>query len=293
MSPTTRIASAYDAVAPHYDQQLARDAWMRRALWRHFARTFRAGDRLLDVGCGTGIDSLYLASIGMHVTAVDASVGMVERLRTKLARTPLEARVDVHVGDVVEVIGRFSGPFDGMISSFAAMNAFDLPPFASQAARIIRPGGRLVAHVLSPGHAARGWAKRAWRALRPKRRADTIDVALGGQHVTHVVLPEGELYHRYFAAQFIRRRAYALGLVVRRAPCRAPPARRASRWAGPARSASRNKAAVGLGGALLCSRPRETPNRGVAVTARPSVPRTGSILLEAQEKRSPTRLVEA
>jgi ubiquinone/menaquinone biosynthesis C-methylase UbiE len=216
MSPTSRIASAYDAVAPHYDRQLARDAWMRRALWRHFARTFRAGDRLLDVGCGTGIDALYLASIGMHVTAVDASVGMVDRLRAKLAGTPLEARVDVHVGDVVEVIRRLSGPFDGIISSFAAMNAFDLPSFATQAARVTRPGGRLVAHVLSPGHAAGGWSKRAWRALRPKRRTETIDVALGGQHVTHVVLPEGELYRRFFAAEFIRRRAYALGIVVGR-----------------------------------------------------------------------------
>jgi len=82
MPQMSRTVSGYDAVALDYDRHLARDRWMRRALWRHFARTFRPAGHLLDLGCGTGIDALYLASIGMRVTAIDASAGMVDRLRT-------------------------------------------------------------------------------------------------------------------------------------------------------------------------------------------------------------------
>jgi hypothetical protein len=124
--------------------------------------------------------------------------------------------VDVHVGEVVDVLRRLSGPFDGIISSFAAMNTFDLPSFVPQAARLLRPGDRLIAHLLSPAHATDGLARRAWRMVRPEQPARTMDVEIGGQRITHWMLPEDELYRRFFAAEFARRRAYALGLVVGR-----------------------------------------------------------------------------
>ena len=40
-----------------------------------------AGKSVLDVGAGTGVYSLYLASLGAKVTAIDSSEGMLRELR--------------------------------------------------------------------------------------------------------------------------------------------------------------------------------------------------------------------
>jgi SAM-dependent methyltransferase len=219
------MGTPYDNVAEGYDETLARDAWMRRALFRHFARLFRSGDHVLDIGAGTGIDALYLASSGIRVTAVDASIGMLDQLREKLARTPLSSRVDVQLGEAVEVARRLPGPFDGIISSFAAMNTVDMTSFAPEAARLLRPGGRFVAHLLSPAYGAGGLARRAWRALSHSPYDDTILVEIGGRSIPHLVLDQDDFYHRALSAHFMMRDAYALGFLVGRRAERHLPAR--------------------------------------------------------------------
>jgi SAM-dependent methyltransferase len=209
------IASAYDAAAAEYDRQLRPVGWIRRALWTHYGRLFRAGDHVLDVGCGTGSDTIHLASRGVRVTAVDVSHEMVQRLRTKLAETSLAGRVEVHTGDIADVVRHLAGPFDGIVSSFAALNTVDLPSFVPHAARALRPGGRLVAHLLSPGYGGHGggrWWSRA--ARRGAALADGTEIDIHGRRLAHLVLPEDELYRRFFAVEFTRRRAYALGLFV-------------------------------------------------------------------------------
>jgi SAM-dependent methyltransferase len=220
LAETARIADGYDALSSDYDRMLVRDQWMRRALWRHFDRLFRAGDRILDVGCGTGLDTLHLASRGARMTAVDISPGMVAQLRAKLLGTSLAPTVDVRTGDIARVLGELSGPFDGIVSSFAALNTIDLAPFAREAARLIRPGGRVVAHVLGPGYRA-GRAQRWWLAVR--RGARVVDVDVHGCRIPHALLTARELHRRFFADAFAYREGYALGLLVgRRAELRMP-----------------------------------------------------------------------
>jgi ubiquinone/menaquinone biosynthesis C-methylase UbiE len=222
VSNASRIALAYDSVATEYDALVEPDAWMRRALWRHFDRLFRAGDRIIDVGCGTGMDTIRLACKGVHVTAVDVSPGMVQELHAKLIRTALAGRVDVHAGEVTDVMGGLSGRFDGIVSSFAALNTIDLSKFAREASRLLRPGGRLVAHFLSPGHAASSFG-RCWTIVRPGPRV--IEVVIHGHQVTHVLRAAGEIYRPAFAADFVRRGGYALGLLIGRGVARRLPQR--------------------------------------------------------------------
>jgi ubiquinone/menaquinone biosynthesis C-methylase UbiE len=96
MTDASIIARAYDSLAAGYDRQLARDEWIRRLLWKRFDRLFRVGDRVIDAGCGTGIDALHLAERGIHVTAVDASPGMLACLRAKAAGRSGDAALTTH-----------------------------------------------------------------------------------------------------------------------------------------------------------------------------------------------------
>ena len=72
-----RVAAAYDAVAAEYDGLVREDAWMRQRLWAHYRRAFGRGARVLDVACGTGLDTLHLAALGRRMTGVDVSPGML------------------------------------------------------------------------------------------------------------------------------------------------------------------------------------------------------------------------
>jgi SAM-dependent methyltransferase len=217
MADPTVVGEAYDAIAGEYDRLMAGDRWIRLILRRHFRRVFCAGQRVMDAGCGTGSDTLYLASLGVRVLAVDTSERMVAVLQKKLAEAgaALAALVDVRVGDVNQVLdqeaaasSKLVAPLDGVISSFAALNTVDLDRFAGAVGRLVRPGGRLILHLLAPG-------RRAARA-RPQVAAPTLRrVVIGGHDVAHFTPAASEVFTRFFARDFICRRAHALGFLVR------------------------------------------------------------------------------
>src|SRR5262245_41518333 len=100
MANGERIGAAYDAVAADYDRQLESARWIRRILWRHFDRLFGPGDEVLDVGCGTGSDTVHLATNHVRVTAIDASAEMLARLRSRLAAASPPLDVQVKHGDI-------------------------------------------------------------------------------------------------------------------------------------------------------------------------------------------------
>src|SRR3546814_14596700 len=72
---------------------------MRRTLWEVVHRELPSGSRLLDLGCGTGIDALHFANRGYPVVATDWSPGMVARTEARIAGasppSPVTAR---HLG---------------------------------------------------------------------------------------------------------------------------------------------------------------------------------------------------
>src|SRR5262245_34228409 len=58
---------AFDSVAADYDGPTGNNTliqWMRLRLWRAVLATVPRGGRLLDLGCGTGLDAAYFASEG-------------------------------------------------------------------------------------------------------------------------------------------------------------------------------------------------------------------------------------
>jgi SAM-dependent methyltransferase len=95
---------------------------------------------VLDVGCGTGENALYLAGRGLDVWGIDFVPRAIERARAKA----LERGLGVHfqVGDALklEVLGR---TFDTVIDSglFHTFSDEERSIFVRSLARVMRPGG--------------------------------------------------------------------------------------------------------------------------------------------------------
>jgi ubiquinone/menaquinone biosynthesis C-methylase UbiE len=221
-----RVAAAYDAVAAGYDGLVSEDGWMRERLWAHHRRAFGPGSRVLDVACGTGLDTLHLAALGRRMTALDASPGMVAELRRKAAAQGLAESIEIHVEDVARLGAWPAASFDGILSSFAGLNTVDTARFAAAAARLLRPGGRAVLHLLAP--AAQPWRRPAADGTREGLAAALPGercVVIGGHAVRHRLPAAADLYARHFAAGFELRLWYGLGwLWPRRFGSFLPPA---------------------------------------------------------------------
>lgn len=181
---------AFDSVAADYDGPSGNNTlirWMRLRLWRAVAAAVPPGGRLLDVGCGTGLDAAHFAGAGYRVLATDWSPQMIERTRRRAEAEGLQARLAVRqIGG--HQLDRLTGEqFDGIYSDLGPLNCVpDLGAVARECARLLAPGGKLVLSVigrLCPWELAyyllRGQVGRA--RLRGARRM--VPVGLNGETV--------------------------------------------------------------------------------------------------------------
>ncbi|ATS20976.1 methyltransferase [Xanthomonas phaseoli pv. phaseoli] len=210
---------AFDSVAPDYDGPRGNNALiqrMRTTLWDTVASELPVGSRLVDLGCGTGLDAGEFARRGYSVLATDWSPAMVERTRQRAATHGLQERLTAaHVG--IQQLDRLEGSFDGMYSNFGPLNcAPDLPAVAAQCARLLRPDGCLVFSVIGRicpweiGHyALRGRFRRA--AVRAAKGA--IAVGMNGHTIwTWYHLPRE--FYRAFEKHFVLESYRALSLFL-------------------------------------------------------------------------------
>jgi SAM-dependent methyltransferase len=80
-----KVRDTYDAMAGSYDEfnhAYMYERWTGRLLERAVANGL-TGDRLLDVGCGTGLSFLPMLERGWRVSGCDISPEMLERARAK------------------------------------------------------------------------------------------------------------------------------------------------------------------------------------------------------------------
>jgi SAM-dependent methyltransferase len=211
---------AFDSVAADYDGPKGNNALiqrMRGTMWRSLAATFPPGARLLDLGCGTGIDAVELARRGYHVLATDWSPRMVERTRGRAAEAGLHPRVAVaHLG--IHELDRLCGErFDGIYSNFGPLNcAPDLGSVARSCAALLRPGGRLVFAVIGRicpwefvYYGLRG--RLAWARVRGVRGVVPVNL---NRHTVWACYYTPREFYRPFAGEFALVRYQALSLFL-------------------------------------------------------------------------------
>ncbi len=143
------VTLAFDRLAPSYDALASGEIFqlLRLRTHRAFARCFATGSRVLEIGCGTGLDTEFLATRGIRVVACDPSEEMVSRAQRRLAKGGLEDRTTVlpcGLGDLAAFLDTLaeSAGFDGIVSNFGALNCVaNLAPLGALARRYLRPGG--------------------------------------------------------------------------------------------------------------------------------------------------------
>jgi len=152
------IQAPFDALAEGYDQGFTFSRIgqaQRSAVWKELSRTFRAGDRVLEIGCGTGIDACFLAERGVQVVACDSSPAMVRvaarRIREMGARASTNT-IDLRVLAAENLAAiQHETPFDGVFSNFAALNCVeDLHEVGENLGRLLKPGGTALLCFLGP-----------------------------------------------------------------------------------------------------------------------------------------------
>jgi SAM-dependent methyltransferase len=113
------------------------------------ALDLRGGERVLDIGCGTGRHSVRLARLGWRVVGVDRSAAMLAVARAKAARARVLGRTSFILADAAALPfsdGRFDVALSLCEGAFGADEgrARAHAAILREAARALAPGGRLV-----------------------------------------------------------------------------------------------------------------------------------------------------
>ncbi|MEU3829354.1 class I SAM-dependent methyltransferase [Streptomyces sp. SID161] len=143
------LSAAFDHAARSYDALVAANpgyhGQLRRSVRRLGLPGHGAGLRLLDLGCGTGASTAALRSVlpAAHITAVDASAGMLRRAAAKpwgsgvtFVRAPAERLAEAGV----------DGPFDAVFAGYLLRNVSDPDAVLAAVHGLLVPGGRLGVH---------------------------------------------------------------------------------------------------------------------------------------------------
>lgn len=104
--------------------------------------------RALELGCGLGRLTRYMAKQGLKVTSVDFSPVAVEQARQKTRQENLSA--EFLVGDVTR-LDKLSGPFDISfdVGCFHCLDAAAQQKYVAEVFRLLKPGGTHL--ILGPG----------------------------------------------------------------------------------------------------------------------------------------------
>jgi ubiquinone/menaquinone biosynthesis C-methylase UbiE len=134
--------SVFDNLAPNYDAAFSNrlpGMWLRDRVRKKIAALIPAGAKIVDIGCGTGVDAIWFAAQGHTVLATDISDGMLTQARMKIAELPPQLRDKITLARELQ-----NKRFDFAVSNFGALNCIsDLRPVLEDIDQRTKPG----AHV--------------------------------------------------------------------------------------------------------------------------------------------------
>jgi ubiquinone/menaquinone biosynthesis C-methylase UbiE len=139
------IQKAYNEWSETYDtdQNLTRD--LDEKVTRETLANLRF-DSILEIGCGTGKNTTFLAQVGAHVHALDFSEGMIEKAREKVKAE----NVKFSVADLTQKWPCENRSYDLIVCNLVLEHLADLSFIFSEALRVLEEQGRFLVNELHP-----------------------------------------------------------------------------------------------------------------------------------------------
>jgi ubiquinone/menaquinone biosynthesis C-methylase UbiE len=216
------VVAPFDGVADDYDDVFTGSKIgqaQRSAVWKELGNTFHSGDRVLEIGCGTGVDACFLAEHGVNVVACDISPRMIAVARRRFASHPCAALVEPLVLAAEEIDTLRGGDlFDGAFSNFGALNCVrEMRSLAIAMATLLRPGAQALLCLMGPSclweivsYLAKANPAKAFR--RFNRGGSTARLSQGGS--VHVYYPSLRSLSRAFSPEFSLESVKGIGVTV-------------------------------------------------------------------------------
>lgn len=196
-------AFALDTLERFYSWQSAIYDWTRPLILLGRAALLRglplgAGDRVLDVGCGTGWALPHLVRRGARVTAIECTQAMLARARRRAARLHCGERQVTFDERPYGSHDDYRGAVDAVVFSYSLSM---MPPFKAilaSARRDLRPGGAIgvVDFLEATNPATAAWLSACHVALGHERLRQLV--ALFPQHRVSVRRTPLWTYHLFW-----------------------------------------------------------------------------------------------
>ncbi len=142
---TPDVAAAYDRWSQTYDSDPNRTRERAAALLREQPLAL-AGREVLEIGCGTGFNTQFLAERASSMVALDFSPGMLAKARERVSA----AHVQFIEHDLRRPWPIAGGSADLIVAMLVLEHVERLEPFFTESARVLRPGGEVFLCELHP-----------------------------------------------------------------------------------------------------------------------------------------------
>jgi ubiquinone/menaquinone biosynthesis C-methylase UbiE len=190
MTRIDRARVAFDRLAPAYDALVSGDAFQHQRAQTHaaFRRWIKPGFRVLEIGCGTGLDTVFLAGLGARTVACDPADEMLSRARRRIEMTGVGDRVALlscglqELPHYLEALDHAEG-FDAVVSNFGALNCVrSLDALGVIGRRHLRPGGAIILGLIGRTclWEALYFTARGERGRAARRRTADVAVPVAG-----------------------------------------------------------------------------------------------------------------
>ena len=137
----------------------------------------RRFDSILELGCGTGKNTVFFAEIGRRVHALDFSEGMIEKAKEKVKA----GNVRFEAADLTDRWNCLDDTYDLIACNLVLEHIEDLLHIFSEAARTLKTGGIFLVNELHP------FKQYGGTKARFERAGETVEVEAFVHHISDFI----------------------------------------------------------------------------------------------------------